>query len=87
MPKHGPLQSPFENPCIPTPSPSGGTLVGTTGGWTLPDAPTETPNLSELGPLVTTVGGLADAPPPGTVIDIPGRVSSPLVPVPTLGEQ
>lgn len=85
MSKNGPLQTPFEDPCITTPSASGGTLIGTSGGYSLPDAPTETANMSELGPLVTTVGGLQDAPAPGTIVQVDPAVAAPNVPNTGLG--
>lgn len=81
MAKNGPLTTPFDNPLMSTPDPSEATMAGTSGGFTLPDAPTETPNMSELPLLPTTVGGLKDAPAPGTSVEIAGGVTAPGIPI------
>lgn len=80
MKSNGPLSTPFDNPACPTPSASDMAGGGTKGGWSLAGAPTETPNMSELGLLPTTVD-VPDGPAPGTQIAVDSAVAHPGMPI------
>lgn len=73
----GDIQTPYDDAVVPTPdgSASGGNDV--TGGFDLPDGRKETPNMSSLPPLITTVNPTGEGN-PGTdgQVDMP-PVSSP----------
>lgn len=59
------LKTLFDSPVCPVPDPSG-VFSGTSGGFSLPDAPQATPT-AEIGPQLDTVN-VKDAPGAGAII-------------------
>jgi hypothetical protein len=79
MARSEPVCSPFENPACPTPSESGGEMGGQFGGYDLPDMPKETPNMSGLRTLNSTLD-VKEGPAPWSTVAIAGGVTTPTVP-------
>lgn len=79
MPKDALVGSPYDNPACPTPSPSGGTLAGQTGGYDWPDMPKETANMSELGPGLYSTLAVKDGPAPNSAVAVEPGVASPAI--------
>jgi hypothetical protein len=87
MPKHGPLQSPFENPTVPTPSAGDGTLAHGGQGVSVEGGPSATANMSELPACPPTVfDQVQNAPAAGSHIDVDDKVTSPGIPFTQFGK-
>lgn len=78
--KNGPLTTTYDNPACPTPSAGDMAGGGTRGGFTIAGAPTETPNMSELGLLPTTVA-IEGAPAAGSQVAVDSAVAAPGKPI------
>lgn len=84
--KNGPLCTPYDNPACPTHGAGDSSLGGPKGGWSLPDAPAETPNMSELGLLPTTTD-IAEAPAAGSAVTVSAGVTAPGIPFTDFGKK